>query len=313
MLTPLGPHDPCACLSGIAVRDCCPYLVPPPFIAAAKMSLRQYAHPKCYARALGNCSTDLSDEHFLSESVLAVVHPTKVTVAGFAWLGDNTRRIPNKRLAARILCKAHNEALSGLDESGRRFFQWMQDAIIEFAQDHPKAQEDWIRAVNGHDLERWMMKALFGLIASGVAENKSPDLSKLPPPIEALRILFGYDPIPQGWGMYWRTQFGVEENNSFALEVATITRDAAVGGLFLRFNGHEIWFLMQKGALAPEIRPPEFSYRPMDLDFRYRSTQKVIHLGWSDDLLLSEEVAPVHGHLTFELPRPPIPPIPDPD
>jgi len=45
-----------------------------------------YRHPKCYAGADSNCSTKISKEHFISETLLERISLNgRAKIAGLAW------------------------------------------------------------------------------------------------------------------------------------------------------------------------------------------------------------------------------------
>src|SRR5216683_7087127 len=82
-------------------------------------------NPHCYAQALADCSDVRSREHYLTESVLkAIALADEIEVEGLAWQGSGySKVVGTKRLASWILCKRHNEALSGLDSTALHLFQ----------------------------------------------------------------------------------------------------------------------------------------------------------------------------------------------
>jgi hypothetical protein len=80
-----------------------------------------FSHPRCYLSDTQDCSEEISQEHYVSRSVLEQIGP-KVKVAGMLWLDDDQTLETNvDNLAAKILCKRHNEALSPLDQEAAFF------------------------------------------------------------------------------------------------------------------------------------------------------------------------------------------------
>lgn len=79
-----------------------------------------YAHAKCYAGVLNDCCKTISKEHYISKAVMDLMGDmVKVTSPR---LGFDAKELPPKAIAANILCKRHNEALSPLDQVAKRFF-----------------------------------------------------------------------------------------------------------------------------------------------------------------------------------------------
>jgi hypothetical protein len=71
---------------------------------------------KCYARSIGNCSNQLSKEHYISKGVLELIG-CKIEVSGFSWLKGKKNQLTIPSLTSKILCTQHNSELSILDDS----------------------------------------------------------------------------------------------------------------------------------------------------------------------------------------------------
>src|SRR4051812_18357116 len=89
---------------------------------------RILGHPQCYAREMGDCSTGISKEHYVSAVVLRGVslgEPT-VLVQNLSFQQPGTlegRGISS--LVAKVLCEKHNSALSIFDGAGSTLFSGM--------------------------------------------------------------------------------------------------------------------------------------------------------------------------------------------
>ena len=182
--------DMCPCGSGKRIVDCC--------ISERKRTTPKppptgHSHPKCYARELGDCSSKISKEHFVSRAVTRLIETPegKMTLSGPKWLPQGEeRRISIGSLGASILCRRHNEALNGLDDVAQKFFEYLMPE---------SSVSDAFLMINGGELERWMLKVLCGFLASGMSIHSSDSWR---PPLAWLRILFDIDNIPNGSGMY---------------------------------------------------------------------------------------------------------------
>jgi hypothetical protein len=89
--------------------------------------------------------------------------PRGIFVRGFAWAPAG-RWLQPERLASPILCTAHNTALSELDSFAGEFaaaFARIHAAL------HNGSTVSTAVIFNGNNLERWLLKTLCGLLASG--------------------------------------------------------------------------------------------------------------------------------------------------
>jgi hypothetical protein len=149
-----------------------------------------YAHARCYASQLTDCCTTISREHYISESILedhgGVFYVTRKR------LGWEAKQLPANALAAKMLCKRHNSALSPLDEAGRSLVR-----CLRFAQDRAAAGRG-CDVLNGIDVERWMLKMLCGYTV----------LDGDPVPLAWQRLLFGYDEMRLPSGLHVNVAIG---------------------------------------------------------------------------------------------------------
>jgi hypothetical protein len=72
---------------------------------------------------------------------------------------------------------------------------------------------------DGPLIERWMLKYICGLIASGQAGIGVKRLERTVPPLGFLQVLFGLETLPDDWGLYSRptNPIGVSDRKSLAL------------------------------------------------------------------------------------------------
>jgi hypothetical protein len=144
----------------------------------------------------------MSREHCVSEIALREISGDPgggtIEVCGLPWLNGGTRTLPTASLTARVLCKRHNEALSGLDARAAECVRGL-DAIHDGFGDGQAATQ----VVDGDLLERWMLKTLCGSLASENMVNQVGD--RVPgwqPSREWLDILYGQAPFRRGCGLY---------------------------------------------------------------------------------------------------------------
>jgi hypothetical protein len=123
----------------------------------------------CYASLIGECDR-LSAEHYFSKALMRALPGGETgmfNVSGFPWLADGEeRRLPRNALQANVLCVRHNNALSPTDTAALRFAEAIKE-INDSAQPDRRIQIDQEFRVDGAHLERWLLKVLCGLTASG--------------------------------------------------------------------------------------------------------------------------------------------------
>jgi hypothetical protein len=115
----------------------------------------------CYAVHLGDCAGSLSKEHYVSESLLEIAG-TAVQVTGFPWQsGGEPAQIGTASLAAKILCKRHNEQLSPLDTVAKVFLSGLKASFQEASENR---LSNSTYQTSGSSFELWLLKVLCGLL-----------------------------------------------------------------------------------------------------------------------------------------------------
>jgi hypothetical protein len=127
-----------------------------------------FAHPKCYARVLGNCSKEISKEHFISRNILEELHQSGgLRVGGMPWNAPGeVVAISPASLAGKVLCRHHNGLLSDLDVLGGRFFRAL-NSIHAASSGGLSSLLDAVYQFDGNGVERFFLKILLGGVASG--------------------------------------------------------------------------------------------------------------------------------------------------
>jgi hypothetical protein len=121
-------------------------------------------------------------------------HDESVTIDGFNWQEEkNKQELPTSRLASKVLCKRHNEALSPLDATAVRFFTKLDNVIRQ------TERRSQVFLFDGTDLEHWMLKTLCGTVFSGNADIKRAQVTNWKPDLLWLNILFDGKPFPDRW------------------------------------------------------------------------------------------------------------------
>jgi hypothetical protein len=170
----------CPCGSGRGARGCHAdrtqdlWLLPAsaPLLSGPRSGHR---NERCYAAASEDCSPKVSREHWLSADILrTLTHGKTVTVEGAPWQRGRRQEFTPKALAANVLCERHNNGLAPLDAVAGRAF----DVLRRYQADQrtaPAPRGSQFALVSGEDLQRWLLKVLWGATAAGAfADDGKP-------------------------------------------------------------------------------------------------------------------------------------------
>lgn len=291
-----NPDELCPCESGNLFRRCCQRSgCPAPAVTRPTGEKTGISNERCYASAYNNCSTKLSREHFLSESILEILDVTgNLTAAGLPWLSPGEHRsVAPSMLTGKVLCTRHNSALSSLDARFLRFFRTLLKIEEEF-KDAASAQVERHYLFNGHDIERWMLKTLCGLAASGNASTDEGAVKKWKPNVTWVNMIFGTQKFPARAGLYYHVSNDASREFLKGIDIQPMFDEQNRLGLAN--------FVVKENDLFLVMVPPpeglrvefleESIYRPQRLIFRRTgsSVTKTIHFGWNDRLANGEIV-----------------------
>ena len=287
------PLQKCPCGSPRPGHECCldsegnvrgvPTAIPP---APRSSGL---SNARCYAAPIGGCSSEISREHYLSAALLRRLTEDggRLNLSKFVWLEDGeTKQLAPDNVAAKVLCKTHNEALSAYDAVGDRFCGlllrcgWIADG-------GPPA----VGLFNGEDLERWFLKTLCGITAMEAEVHGRSWRA----PVPWLESLFGIrEAMPPQMGL-WINLGGVVmfPDNAPNLSATPIDNPNGTDPLGLRFgfSGLELVFLCTtsvrskyapNGRLRPGLLTIESPhYCTVRIGIRYRYSPSGVHLRMS--------------------------------
>lgn len=266
--------DLCLCGSGKLLKDCC---LTKRYGTQPKKTKTGYSHPKCYARIFLDCSIQLSREHYISRGLLNLFGERNFYVEGFPWAPYGEKRfVSAESLTGRMLCTRHNEILSELDNLAKIFFEF-------FIKDWNGKEID-ICLINGKEIERWFLKTLSGLVASGNATLNEKRLIQWTPPIEWLNILFCDNHLDDGAGLYYiygNYKYEIKSINAHSVFKTTTGQPVA---LALAVSGIAFLFSMEE---PPDLEKPTstgavLKYRPKILQLSMKGQTREAHFGWPD-------------------------------
>lgn len=222
----------------------------------AHQTTNSFAHSHCYAAELGGCSTQISREHYVSDSILRLVSlgQPSVLVRNLKFQTPETLEPKGiNNLVAKVLCSKHNSELSRFDDAGKSLFDGIDQ--IDSAAGKPEESPATI-LVNGDDLERWMLKTLCSGIFSGNIPVSGGSLKSIHPPKTWLSNLFEDGHFPPGQGLYVRagTPGAVFRTEPSVLKTMVVSdaNDVVIGFKVWMFSFEFVLVLTS----LPSILPP---------------------------------------------------------
>lgn len=268
--------DPCPCGRAREAGRCCLRTLPMVltdggpvvshrtlFVAPADYRPRPPATGKsvegCYAACLLDCDGEIEQEHFLSHGMLKILcgSAKELTVTGISWKKpEQVAQVAPKRMTAPVLCSRHNRALSPIDAVANNFFAAVHGLDVTMTALAPGERK--VVAFNGHDLERWCLKALCGFVAR----------ARRPVPETWVRTLFGPTEVTLPNGLYMYTDVGGELVGQ-TLGLTEIVQDGVTAGMVVNMlqhelvfsmNGEEVAGLSQHSGKLRVLRPGNFSF-----------------------------------------------------
>jgi hypothetical protein len=190
--------------------------------------------------------------------------------------------IATARLTARVLCKRHNEALSDLETNALDLVR-IADQIDEGF----NAGTDTEFAVNGDQLEGWMLKTLCGHLASENMVNQSGEqIAGWNPPRQWLEILFRGHSFPDGYGLYLpRGNAGkVEEITRELLRFTPLwswDQKTSIGMRMWLFEDEYVLAMHESVRCSTERLLDDAIYRPACIRYQDPKSMKRLNFQWS--------------------------------
>lgn len=223
-----------------------------------------YSHPACYAAVRGDCSHELSEEHFMSFALLMglVKDPQGIHVSGSRW-GQDGSWIQPERIVSPVLCSNHNRQLEPLDGFAANFER-------ECSRIHAAARADQVVTTvtryHGNNLERWMLKVLCGLVASENARRASGEILTTAVPEHWIKVLYGDADLSARAGLYVSGEVGSKVPFADRFTVAPLTSEAGlVAGLVVELRSFAATLMIESFSGTPagalqrtSIRHPRF-------------------------------------------------------
>lgn len=243
---------------------------------AAAPTQNTFAHPKCYAHVLGNCSEEISKEHFISRNILEELHQSGgLRVGGVPWNAPGeVAAISPASLAGKVLCRHHNGLLSDLDDLGGRFFRTL-NSIHAASSGGLSSSLDAVYKFDGNAIERFFLKVLLGGVASG--NLRGPGGTAVTDGFDApiVRRLFGKEAFPPSTGMYLLGEMNVPWLVEQPLQAAALINNGKTLGLLVAIA--PLRFAL--AVMPPDDKSPLLSgksfYRPATITMKDLPNAKV--------------------------------------
>lgn len=205
----------------------------------------------CWARVLGDCHGAITGEHIYAKTLF---DSKTVTVQGAPWCQGASRTVGLANLTANILCKKHNNGLSGLDSATKKILNTFTDVqtlrsgrerggAFSFTFEHP---------IDGEVLERSLLRVAINVVCAYTPSRQWALAPGEHPPERLVRYVFG-DSVPKPLGLYVIGEIGQNWNIAARGEYKFIDfldgegDELVAAGLF--FHGYRfVWWLVDRPA-----------------------------------------------------------------
>ncbi len=225
-------------------------------------------------RELNDCGPKISKEHPISRNVLRQIATNgKLFAGGYEGQEKETLELVGiNNLSDSILCKRHNESLNWLDTAIGNFSSALHEFDADLRGGAPKPD---LRVVCGEDIERWALKATIGLVVSNAFAT--------PLPQNCVRLLYGIDPWPPGWGLYLEITGAapvVYHTTSVSIQSFIHPETSAIMGVRFEIAGFPLALL-----LATPANPGSIGlYRPRTIACEGHGVRKFVEICWQDPM-----------------------------
>jgi hypothetical protein len=231
-------------------------------------------------RTLGNCEAPISREHIITESVIEILSSgSEFTVGGLPWLrAGETKALAPGNLTAKCLCRGHNSAIHPLDDCAKLFFSTLKLCLEKGRTERPLL-------LSGHDLERWLLKTLKALAASGNLASgsvKLPDLFQSD--VDVVRMLEDPSSWSTATGLYFVMPSGSRFINNTRIQLQPWYGDSKqeLVGLWTSFLGLQFVLMIAAPDVARSPILGQWLHRPGRIKVTTGNSAHLIDLSWAD-------------------------------
>jgi hypothetical protein len=283
---PWKPTDDCPCGSHTPYGRCCGRQRASPYkrIATYKPSGPRsgHANPRCYMNWTNDCSTTISGEHFIAQTVLSILNPKMLRISGAAWIPPGqTRDLPLKALQANVLCQRHNSAWAPLDAMAGKIFRALREIYDDLGRRTLSRKPIW-HLFSGEELELWLLKTILGFFHADVLSKNGERLTATQTIMnDTIRAAYTVGHLPEPCGMYVMkdakvlAQLGSLEFSSLSEET-----DQRVVGCRLTMMGLVVTLFTDPHMRNRHLFTVNHSYRPDYLFYRNPRRRHSVVLTW---------------------------------
>lgn len=222
-----------------------------------------FAHPDCYAKQYSDCISKLSNEHYVSESLVTELELNKGIVSGLVFQDPGKTKVAGPEVyRSRVLCRRHNSALSPLDDVARRFGRALRTLVSLGHPSSPAPIKDEYWAFNGHDIERWIAKCLAGAMTAGVLRRREVRAGALPVPDRVLALLFGERQLEKPAGLYFFGGLPTLASADMGFRAVWDEQYSDIVGMEVRIHSIDMLLWLES------TPPPPVRFPPQEMTFR---------------------------------------------
>lgn len=221
--------------------------------------------------------------------------PRGVFVSGIPWT-EGGRWVAPAKLGSPVLCTTHNSSLSGLDSFMHKLFKELR----RYFQLHQTGQKgSFSSSFSGPNLERWLLKALCGMVASKHAFDPHGNRMEPAVPITWIQHLFSPDDLPSPLGLYVNGDAGTKWDvrpTSFGL--APLGPEQKISGLAFSAFAFKCSVAVEPFSSAIGAINPSSTRRPGFLRWHSTASKQTLDFCWAAgsspgiDLLYGKETSP---------------------
>lgn len=200
---------------------------------------------QCWAASLGDCSTDQSREHYITEGLF---EGDSIRIKGLPWCPNEEKTIGLASAVSKILCRSHNSRLSPLDSEAIRMFDCLREmnrvrSVQEAMPERVWRPRTW--QLQGRLLERWFLKTLINLVQVQSQDVVWPGgAAPREPTKDVVEACFGRTPIASPRGLHAAAAVGHSvDSRDYVSFAPVIDSDAqALAGGAFEFRGLRFLF-----------------------------------------------------------------------
>lgn len=275
----------CPCGSGKRPRDC--HL--DPIDGRLRKELRSlrppgpatgFAHSRCYLRDTNDCSSKISREHYISDSLLTQLG-NPVRVSGMPWQSAGQRSdVGVGSLTAKILCDRHNSALSPLDTEAALFLAHVRTAFADLSR-RSLSRKPKYYLVSGEAIELWMLKVATGIYHSVGTQGGMRLSSTHAINLSKVRHAFFERVWQSRGGLYFKGSMGDSFSVDGGIGVSPLSLEPELRfvGATATFLGLSLDVLFDTTGCNPGVWAG-LTHRPYELVFKRDERQHSIILTW---------------------------------